>query len=209
MEQAMNEFYNNYENILIQAKELEDNQRWKELLNAMKENITFARLFCGNSIEKDKIMISCLMTNLKIATITLDHKLVSSIMKELDQYRLNIPENLILKCRAIRMKQEQKRNPRYASDVYMENELEEIIKICKQSQAEINERKVNKLIGQRGEIYWKYNQEGMNMKKDFEQHKFNDTIDRGGQLWFKLELIDDPAYKETKKNIFQLMVESK
>jgi hypothetical protein len=70
----------------------------------MKENITFARLFSGNSIEKDKIMISCLMTNLKIATITLDHKLSSSIIKELDQYRLNIPENLILKSRAFRMK---------------------------------------------------------------------------------------------------------
>jgi hypothetical protein len=133
MEQSMNEFYNNYENLLIQAKEVEDNQCWKELLNAMKENITFAKLLCDNSIENDKIMISCLMENLKIATITLDHKLVSSIMKELDQYRLNIPENLILKCRAIRMKQEQKRNPRYASDVYMENELKEIIKICQQS----------------------------------------------------------------------------
>jgi hypothetical protein len=68
---------------------------------------------------------------------------------------------------------------------------------------------VNKLIGHGGEISWKYNQEGRNMKKDFDQHKSNDMIDRGGQLWFKLELIDDPAYKETKKYIFQLMVESK
>jgi hypothetical protein len=47
------------------------------------------------------------------------------------------------------------------------------------------------------------------IKKCFDSHNFNEAIDLGSKLWFKLIILDDLIYKSTKIIVLQIMVESK
>jgi hypothetical protein len=187
----------------------------------LRECIMFMKTQIKDDESTEEIMIYCFMMNLRLTIILIDNKGMDTLINELNKYKVITPEFLILKAKTFAIRNEWKsfrtvmnklRGESKKDGNYLkgnEKEFEEIIVIEKDYDNFQEDKKREKLIGQYGKIYCGFLDDMEKIKKCIDSHNFNEAIDLGSKLWFKLIILDDPIDKSTKIIVLQIMVESK